>query len=66
MDEILKTQLLLNSVGADVRHWKKIVSSGINLCQILKDDYERLKITGLTEQSLDLSNFSFIQMTCAF
>ena len=52
MDEILKTQLLLNSVGADVRHWKKIVSSGINLCQILKDDYERLKITGLTERAV--------------
>lgn len=52
MDEILKTQLLLNNAGADIRHWKKIAAAGISLTQILKDDYDRLKITGLTERAV--------------
>ncbi len=53
MDEILKTLLLLNSAGADIRVWRQMRESGVSLCRLLSDDIEKLKSEySLTERAV--------------
>ena len=52
MDEVLKALLLLNKVGLDIRAWHKLSSQNVILSSLWKDDFDKIKEFGISENSL--------------
>lgn len=52
MDEILKALLLFNKIGLDMRAWRKISSQNLVPSSLWKDDFNKIKECGITENGL--------------